>query len=59
VEAMEELVRDEERDLLAPLPWGDGQTLAREAMLLADHAGYHLGQIVQVRKLLGCWPPGE
>jgi len=59
VETMRGLVLDPERDLLRPFPWGDGQTLAREAMLLADHAGYHLGQIVQVRRLLACWPPEE
>jgi len=53
---MRALVEDRGNDLLAPFPWGDGQTLAREAMLVADHAGYHLGQIVQVRRLLGEWP---
>jgi hypothetical protein len=57
VEAMREMVTNRERELLEPFEWGDGQTLAREAMLLADHAGYHLGQIVFVRRLLGCWPP--
>lgn len=55
LQEMRELVADPKRDLLAPLPWGDGQTLAREALLAADHAAYHLGQVVQVRRLLGCW----
>jgi len=44
-----------ERDLLEKFPWGDGQTLAREAMLLADHNSYHLGQLVILRRLLGAW----
>jgi len=40
-------------DLYAPLPHGDGQTLLREAMLIADHTSYHVGQIVLLRRLLG------
>jgi uncharacterized damage-inducible protein DinB len=45
-----------EADLYTPFPWGKGQTLLREALLLADHNAYHLGQIVLVRRLLGAWP---
>ncbi|HEX2253866.1 MAG TPA: DinB family protein [Thermoanaerobaculia bacterium] len=56
---MRALVADPERDLTAPLPWGDGQTLLREALLAADHASYHLGQMVDLRRLLGDWPPGS
>lgn len=51
----EELVRDPNRDLDAKFPWGDGQTLLREALLIADHNAYHLGQLVLVRRLLGQW----
>lgn len=40
-----------------PLPWGGGQTLLREALLLADHNAYHLGELVAVRRMLGAWPP--
>lgn len=54
-EAMQALVADPSTDLLAPLPHGDGQTVLREALLVADHASYHLGQMVVVRRLLGCW----
>lgn len=42
-------------DLHARIPWGDGQTLLREALLVADHNAYHLGQLVMVRKALGAW----
>lgn len=56
-EAVREMVRDDSRDLHAPFPWGDGQTLLREVFLVADHASYHLGQVVAVRKALGEWPP--
>lgn len=43
------------QDLLAPLPHGDGQTIAREAMLLADHTAYHAGQLILLRRALGAW----
>ena len=46
------LVRDPARDLFARIPHGTGQTLLREALLLADHNAYHLGQLVMVRKSL-------
>ncbi|QJW95767.1 DinB family protein [Frigoriglobus tundricola] len=54
--AMQALVADPATDLFAPLPHGTGQTVLREALLVADHAAYHLGQMVVVRRLLGCWP---
>jgi hypothetical protein len=56
-EAMIELLQDPNRNLLAEFPWGDGQNLLREAILLVDHNSYHTGEIVAVRRLLGIWPP--
>lgn len=53
--AFRDLVADPATDLIAPFSWGTGQTVAREAMLLADHNAYHLGQLVVVRRLLGAW----
>jgi uncharacterized damage-inducible protein DinB len=47
-----EMVRDPKQDLHRKFPWGEGQTLLREALLIADHNAYHLGQLVLVRKLL-------
>jgi len=52
---MEELVNNPKADLFAKIPWGDGQTILREALLLADHNAYHLAQMVDVRRLLGAW----
>jgi hypothetical protein len=49
------LVSDPATDLHAKIPHGDGQTLLREALLIADHNAYHVGQIVLVRQLLGAW----
>lgn len=53
--AMMDLVADPAVDLLAPIPHGQGQTILREALLVADHNAYHLGQLVVVRRLLGAW----
>jgi hypothetical protein len=55
LKAIEELVENPKTNLFAPLPWGDGQTILREALLVADHNAYHLGQFVDVRRLLGAW----
>lgn len=52
LQAMRDIVSDEKNDLLAPFPWGDGQTLLREAMLVADHNAYHLGQLMLLRRIL-------
>lgn len=53
--AVADLVKDESTDLLAPIPHADGKTLLREALLVADHNAYHLGQFVLLRRLLGAW----
>jgi hypothetical protein len=55
LKAMQELVADPATDLFARLPWGDGPTVLREALLVADHNAYHLGQMVWLRRLLGAW----
>lgn len=55
LQAMQDLVADPKTDLYAKIPWGEGQTILREAMLVADHNAYHLGQIVLVRQMLGDW----
>lgn len=49
------LLHDDKTDLLAPIPHGTGQTILREAMLIADHAAYHVGEIVLIRRLLKDW----
>jgi len=55
LKSMQDLVANPKTDLYARIPWGDGQTVLREALLLADHNAYHLGQLVDVRRLLGAW----
>ena len=53
--AMQALVENPSTDLLARIPHGKGQTILREALLVADHNAYHLGQLVVLRRLLGAW----
>jgi hypothetical protein len=53
---MQDLVADPATDLFARIPHGEGQTVLREALLVADHNAYHLGQLVLVRRALGAWP---
>jgi len=55
LKAMKDLVENPQTDLFAKIPWGDGQTILREALLVADHNAYHLGQLLDVRRLLGAW----
>jgi len=52
---MQALVADRHTDLYSPIPHGDGQTILREALLVADHNAYHLGELVAVRRLVGAW----
>ena len=56
LKAMQNLVKNSKTDLFAPISWGDGQTILREALLAADHNAYHLGQMLDARRLLGAWP---
>jgi hypothetical protein len=55
LEEMVQLVRNPRTDLFAQIPHGQGQTILREALLLADHNSYHLGQLVDLRRAIGAW----
>ena len=52
LQAMEALLEDESTDLHVKIPHGDGQTILREALLLADHNAYHLGVLAVMARLL-------
>lgn len=47
---------DTKLDLTAKIPRGTGQTYLRTILLEVDHASYHVGQLVAVRRLLDAWP---
>ncbi len=57
LKAMRELVADPASDLFTIFAHGTGQNLLREALLMADHNAYHLGQMVDLRKVLNVWSP--
>jgi hypothetical protein len=52
LQTMRELVMDKNIDLFQKIPHGDGQTILREALLVADHNAYHLGQLMLLRRML-------
>jgi len=56
LQEMVRFVQNPKTDLFAKIPHGQGQTILREALLLADHNAYHLGQLVNLRRALGAWP---
>lgn len=49
---MEALVEDEATDLHDPVPHGEGQTILREALLIADHNAYHLGVLAVMSRIV-------
>ncbi len=53
--AMQRLVADPKTDLFARIPHGTGQTVLREALVLADHNSYHVGQVLVLKRLLGVY----
>jgi len=53
---MIKLVENPRTDLYAKIAHGQGQNILREALVLADHNAYHLGQLVDLRRALGSWP---
>ena len=59
LQAIADLVADPSTDLYARIPHGSGQTILREALLVADHNAYHLGQLVLLRRLLDIWLEGK
>ena len=55
LKAMQTLVSNPRTDLYKKIAWGDGQTVLREALLVADHNAYHIAQLVDVLRALGAW----
>jgi DinB superfamily len=56
LQEMIRFVNHPKTDLYTRIPRGARQTILREALLLADHNSYHLGQLVDLRRALGAWP---
>lgn len=56
---LQDVVRDPDTDLYARIPHGSGQTVLREALLVADHNAYHLGEFAIMRQAMGTWGKGR
>jgi hypothetical protein len=54
--AIQALVSDPDTDMYVPLPHGDGQTVLHEALLVADHNAYHIGELGILRQVMQAWP---
>lgn len=59
LDALCALAADPQTDLAARIPWGDGQTVLREILLVADHNAYHVGEFAILRQVMGTWPPSH
>lgn len=59
LKALQEMVRDEAVDLLAPIPHAGSYNICREIMLAADHNAYHIGEIAILRQVMDIWPSGN
>lgn len=54
-QALAEFTRNDPRDLTDKIPHGTGQTYLRTVLVAIDHTSYHVGQILDARRLLGTW----
>lgn len=55
-QAMRAIVLDTGNDLFAPIPHGyNGHTILREALLVADHNAYHVGELGILRQVMNAW----
>lgn len=59
LKSLEDLVTDPKTDLSAKIPHGDGQTILREILLVADHNAYHIGEFAILRQVTGTWGKRE
>lgn len=55
LETLVNFVNDDSIDLTEEMPHGEGRTYLREILLVADHNAYHIGKIIDIRKILGDW----
>jgi len=55
MQALQAIAIDPQIDLYATIPWGTGQTVLRELLLVADHNAYHIGEFAIMRQVMGTW----
>jgi hypothetical protein len=55
IKALEKIISNPGTDLYAKIPWGEGQTILREILLVADHNAYEVGEFAIMRQVMGTW----
>lgn len=55
LKALEKIVANPKTDLFAKIKWGEGQTILREILLVADHSAYHIGEFAIMRQTMNTW----
>lgn len=55
LKVLEKIVEDSETDFYKKIPWGDGQNIFREILLVADHNSYHIGEFAIIRQVMKTW----
>ena len=55
LEKLQQLASDPKIELSAKIPWGNGQTMIREFLLVADHTAYHVGEFAIMRQVMNTW----
>lgn len=53
--SLQKIVENPKTNLYEKIPHGDGQTVLREILLVADHLSYHLGEFAIIRQVMGTW----
>ena len=59
LDALVAIVADERTDLFGPVPSHAAHTVLREALIVADHNAYHVGELGILRQVEGAWGPGH
>ncbi len=57
--ALQDLVKDPNMDLTAPIPHAPDYTILREILVVADHNAYHIGEFAVLRQVMGTWPASK
>jgi len=54
-QALEKIIANPKTDLYVKIPWGEGQTILREILLVVDHNAYHIGEFAIMRQTMKTW----
>jgi len=55
LKSLENIIKNPETNLLAPIPHGKGQTIFKEVLQVVDHLAYHTGILILMRRALNNW----